>query len=110
MAKKRVLPTIDAVHDADGVAFYCDGEPIEDMEFSWEDLEDPELLVEVAEELVEYIDGDEIEDIENPVAHVVREIKKLRRTRTGEKAPPSDEEEDFEPEPVDDDDDDDFDD
>ena len=56
------------VHDSEGIVFHCDGEPIEDMEFSWEDLEDSDFVKEVAEEMVEYVDGDEIEDIENPVA------------------------------------------
>jgi hypothetical protein len=79
MARRKILPGIVVVHDSEGVSFHCDGEPIEDMEFSWEDLEDSDLVNEVAEELVEYIDGDEIEDIENPVATVMRELKRLHR-------------------------------
>ncbi|NTU60226.1 MAG: hypothetical protein HGA98_04100 [Deltaproteobacteria bacterium] len=86
MPKKSILPTIDAVYDEDGLAFYCDGEPIEDMEFTWEDLADPELLTEVAEEVVEYIDSDELEDVDNPIAAVRRALTQLRKSRTARKA------------------------
>jgi len=79
MARRKILPGIVVVYDSEEVVFHCDGEPIEDMEFVWEDFEDPDLIGEVAEELVEYIDGEEIEDIENPVASVVRELKRLKR-------------------------------
>jgi uncharacterized protein YxjI len=92
MPKKSILPTIEAVYDEDGLAFYCDGEPIEDMEFTWEDLADPELLTEVAEEIVEYIDSDELEDIDNPIAAVRKAITQLRKGRMARK--PDDEEED----------------
>ena len=93
MPKKSILPTIDAVYDEDGLAFYCDGEPIEDMEFTWEDLSDPELLTEVAEEIVEYIDSDELEDIDNPVAAVRKAIGQLRKGRAARKSDVDEEEE-----------------
>ena len=93
MPKKSILPTIDAVYDEDGLSFYCDGEPIEDMEFTWEDLSDPELMTEVAEELVEYIDSDELEDIDNPIAAVRRAISQLRKGRAARKSEDDDEEE-----------------
>jgi hypothetical protein len=92
MPKKSILPTIEAVYDEDGLAFYCDGEPIEDMEFSWEDLADPELVTEVAEEIVEYIDSDELEDIDNPVAAVRKALTQLRKGRMARKAREEDEE------------------
>lgn len=93
MPKRSILPTIEAVYDEDGLAFYCDGEPIEDMEFSWEDLADPELLTEVAEEIVEYIDSDELEDIDNPIAAVRKAITQLRKGRMARKAEQEEEEE-----------------
>ncbi|MBI5017072.1 MAG: hypothetical protein HZB55_16495 [Deltaproteobacteria bacterium] len=93
MPKKSILPTIDAVYDGDGLSFYCDGEPIEDMEFTWEDLADPELLTEVAEELVEYIDSDELEDIDNPVAAVRKAITQLRKGRVVRKSEVEEEDE-----------------
>ena len=86
MAKRKILPGITVEHDEDGVTFHCDDEPIEDMEFAWEDFDDPDLMSEVAEELVEYIDGEESEDIENPIAKVMREIKKLRRQHQSAKS------------------------
>ncbi len=95
MPKKSILPTIEAVYDEDGLAFYCDGEPIEDMEFSWEDLADPELLTEVAEEIVEYIDSDELEDIDNPIAAVRKALTQLRKGRIARKAQEDEEEEDL---------------
>ncbi|TLN05362.1 hypothetical protein FDZ71_11510, partial [bacterium] len=67
MAKRRILPGIDIVYDSEELSFKCDGEPIEDMEFTWEDMKDPALLAEVAEELAEYLD-EEAESIDNPVA------------------------------------------
>lgn len=94
MPKKSILPTIDAVYDEDGLSFYCDGEPIEDMEFTWDDLADPELLTEVAEEIVEYIDSDELEDIDNPVAAVRKAIAQLRKGRVARKSSEDDEDED----------------
>jgi hypothetical protein len=86
MQRKKILPTIEAACDEDGLVFYCDGEPIEDMEFSWDDLSDPELVTEVAEELVEYIDSDELEDIDNPVQAVRQALRKLRKTKVAKKA------------------------
>jgi DNA-binding transcriptional ArsR family regulator len=83
--RKKILPTIEAVCDAEGVAFTCDGEPIEDMEFSWEDLTDPELLTEIAEELVEYIDSDELVEIDNPIRTVSRALRQLRKTKVTRK-------------------------
>lgn len=93
MPRKSILPTIDALYDEDGVSFECDREPIEDMEFSWEDLSDPELLTEVAEELVEYIDSDELEDIDNPVAAVRKAIAQLRKGRAARKSDEDEEDE-----------------
>jgi len=91
MPRKRIFPTIEAIYDEDGLAFYCDGEPIEDMEFTWEDLTDPELVTEVAEELAEYIDSDELEDIDNPIRVVMRAIRQLRKTKIATKAAEADE-------------------
>ena len=91
MPRKRILPTIEAIYDEDGVVFHCDGEPIEDMEFTWEDLTDPELVTEVAEELAEYIDSDELEDIDNPIRVVMRAIRQLRKTKIATKATEADE-------------------
>lgn len=85
MPKKKILPTIDAIYDEEGLAFFCEGEAIEDMEFGWEDLSDPELLSEVAEELVEYIDSDELEDIDNPVSVVTRALRQLRKSKYARK-------------------------
>ena len=96
MPKKRILPTIEAIYDEDGLAFYCDGEPIEDMEFTWEDLSDSELVTEVAEELAEYIDSDELEDIDNPIRVVMRAIRQLSKTKIATKAAENDEERDEE--------------
>lgn len=99
MPKKSILPTIDAVYDEDGLSFYCDGEPIEDMEFTWEDLADTELMTEVAEEIVEYIDSDELEDIDNPVAAVRKAIAQLRKgRRAARKSEDDDEEEELDEE------------
>ncbi|GAB4262999.1 MAG: hypothetical protein Kow0092_13620 [Deferrisomatales bacterium] len=93
MPKKKVLPTIVAEYDEEGVSFICDGEPIEDMEFSWEDLADPELVTEVAEELIEYIDSDELEDVDNPVAVVRRVIHQLRKSKVARRGAAEEEEE-----------------
>jgi len=101
MPKKRILPTIEAIYDEDGLAFYCDGEPIEDMEFTWEDLSDPELVTEVAEELAEYIDSDELEDIDNPIRVVMRAIRQLRKTKIATKATEADEDGEEDEEEVD---------
>jgi hypothetical protein len=87
MQRKKILPTIEAVYDEEGLVFYCDGEPIEDMEFSWEDLADSELVTEVAEELVEYIDSDELEEIDNPVQTVRQALRKFRKAKTPKKPP-----------------------
>lgn len=106
MPKKNILPTIDAVYGEDGLAFHCDGEPIEDMEFTWEDLADPELLTEVAEELVEYIDSDELEDIDNPVAAVRRALVQLRKGRAARKSEDDDDEDEDLDDGFEDDDDD----
>ncbi len=92
MPKKKILPTIDAIYDEDGLAFFCEGEAIEDMEFGWEDLTDPELLSEVAEELVEYIDSDELEDIDNPVGVVTRALRQLRKSKHARKVEEDEEE------------------
>lgn len=108
MPRKQILPTIVAVYDESGLAFYCDGEPIEDMEFTWDDLSDPELVVEVAEELVEYIDSDEIEDIDNPVGAVTRALRQLRKSKAARKAEAEDDDggdEDLDEEYEEDDDD-----
>ncbi len=99
MPRKKILPTIVARYDDEGVAFYCDGEAIEDMEFAWEDLSDPELVTEVAEELVEYIESDELEDVDNPVRSAIRVIRQLARSKVAVKAaeePDPDEEEEDE--------------
>jgi len=63
------------------------------MEFTWEDLADPELLTEVAEEIVEYIDSDELEDIDNPIAAVRKAITQLRKGRMSRKSEEDEEEE-----------------
>ena len=91
MSRKKILPTIEAIYDGEGVTFTCDGEPIEDMEFTWEDLSDPELVTEVAEELVEYIDSDELVDIDNPVKAATRVLRQLRKTKVARKAAEEDE-------------------
>lgn len=85
MAKKKIIPGIQALSDEDGVVFYCDGEPIEDMEFSWEDLTDSDLLMEVAEELVEYLEDEDADEIDNPLDTVVKKIKRLRDDYVGKK-------------------------
>jgi hypothetical protein len=116
MAKRRILPGIDVVYDAEELSFRCDGEQIEDMEFTWEDLKDPALLAEVAEELAEYLDED-AQDIDNPVSLIKSRLKQIRRSQTADETTGEDEEpvrdvddEDAEshiPEDEDDDDDDD---
>lgn len=93
MPKKKILPTIVAEYDEEGLSFSCDGEPIEDMEFSWEDLSDPELVTEVAEELVEYIDSDELVDIDDPMSTVRRALRQLRKTKVARKSVEEEEEE-----------------
>lgn len=104
MAKRKILPGIEAVHDNEGIVFYCDGEPIEDMEFTWEDLEDAELVQEVAEEVVEYLEEDAADELDNPVAEVVRQVKRLRESHVGKKES-AEEDDDFESEPEEEDDD-----
>lgn len=105
MAKRKIIPGIHVVTDDDGLVFYCDGEPIEDMEFTWEDLTDSDLINEVAEELVEYLEDEEADELENPVEEVIKKIKRLRDDHGGKKE--TAEEEEFEVEvEVDEDDDD----
>ncbi|GAB6062228.1 hypothetical protein [Deferrisoma palaeochoriense] len=96
MPKRKILSSLEAVYDEDGVVFYCDGEPVEDMEFSWEDLFDEELRAEAAEELAEYVEADELEDVDNPVQVILSELAKLLRTPVARKAYESFEEEDDE--------------
>ena len=78
MGKRKLLPGIEVVYDEDGLLFYCDDEPIEDMEFSWEDMADSELVAEVAEELAEFVEADDEADI-NPGRTVLTRLKKLLR-------------------------------
>ena len=106
MAKRKILPGIHAVTDEDGLTFYCDGEPIEDMEFSWEDLTDGDLVNEVAEELVEYLEDEEADELENPVEDVVKKLKRLRDDHVGKKENAEEEEFEVEIEAEDDDDED----
>lgn len=80
MARRRVLPTIEAHYDSDGITFTCDGEVMEDLELSWEDLDDPELVAEMADELVEYIDADDLVNVDNPTGTVRRVLRQLGRT------------------------------
>jgi hypothetical protein len=96
MAKRRVLPTIDAHYDADGISFTCDGEAIEDMELSWEDLDDSELVAELAEELVEYIDADDLVNVDNPAGTVRRVLRQLSGSRRARRKT-GDEVDDLEP-------------
>jgi hypothetical protein len=83
MGKRKILPGIEAVYDSEELSFICDGEVIEDMEFTWDDLDDTELLREVADELVEYLDVDDLDELDNPRATVVRKLKKLHKDRGG---------------------------
>ncbi|PLX41720.1 MAG: hypothetical protein C0608_05020 [Deltaproteobacteria bacterium] len=101
MAIRKLLPGVDIVIDGDEISFRCDGETIEDMEFTWDDFEDPVLLGEVSEELAEYVDEEE-SSVDNPAASIKRLLKKLVRDNISDG-----EEEDFDPEDDDDDDDDD---
>jgi len=105
MAKKKIIPGIQALTDEDGVVFYCDGEPIEDMEFSWEDLTDSDLLMEVAEELVEYLEDEDADELDNPLDTVVKKIKRLRDDYVGKKENVEEEELDVDVEVEEDDDD-----
>lgn len=107
MAKKKILPGIHVVTDEEGLVFYCDGEPLEDMEFAWEDLSDGDLVLEVAEELVEYLEDEEADELDNPVDSVVKKIKRLRDDHVGKKETVEEEEFDADAEVDDDDDDDD---
>lgn len=77
MGKRKVLPGIEVVYDSEELSFLCDDEPIEDMEFAWDDLDDSELVREIADELVEYLDVDELDELDNPQATVMRKLKKL---------------------------------
>lgn len=101
MAKRRLLPGIEVLFNEEELSFLCDGEPIEDMEFTWDDFDDTELLREVADELVEYVDIDEIDELQNPRAGVVKKLIKLRDASGGSS------EEDYDEEDDDDEDDDD---
>lgn len=99
MPKKKILPTIHVTYDAEGLVFYCDGEPIEDMEFGWDDLSDPELITEITDELVEYIDGDDLQDIDNPGSVVRRVLRQLKNSKYAKQA----DEDDYEDRNLDDD-------
>ena len=105
MAKKKLIPTIDVVYDSEELTFHCDGEPLEDMDFTWEDLDDSNLLLEIADELVEYLDTDDVDDVDNPTQKLIRSLKKLRATIVGAKS--DDDEDDLDEDELDDDDDDD---
>lgn len=105
MAKKKIIPGIHAITDEEGLVFYCEGEPIEDMEFTWEDLTDSDLLMEVAEELVEYLEDDEADELDNPLDAIVKKIKRLRDDHVGKKENAEEEEFDADAEVEEDDDD-----
>jgi hypothetical protein len=102
MGKRKILPGIVAVYDSEELSFLCDDEVIEDMEFTWDDLDDSELLREVADELVEYLDVDDLDELDNPRATVVRKLKKLHKDRGG--ASPSEDHDDYEDDDDEDDD------
>jgi len=104
MARRKVLPTIVADYDSDGITFICDGEVIDDLELSWDDLDDAELVAEMAEELVEYIDADDLLNVDNPAATVRKALRQLRQTPAGRRATAVDDEFDAEDGPDDDDD------
>ncbi len=106
MAKRKILPGIYAVYDEEGVEFHCDDELIEDLEFTWEDLEDSELVAQTAEELAEYLDGEDAHSIENPVSQAQRQLKKLRNEIVASLDDDFDDSGDFVPDLDDDDDDD----
>ncbi len=86
MPKKKILSTLEAVYDEEGVVFLCDGEPLEDMEFGWEDLADEELRAEVAEELAEYVEAEDLEDVDNPVRAISTALRQLLRTSVARRA------------------------
>ncbi len=86
MPRKTIVATIEAVYDSEGVVFWCEGEPLEDMEFSWEDLADPELCAEAAEELAEYVDAGDLEDVDHPVETISRALDRLCRTAAARQA------------------------
>jgi len=94
MPKRRIISTLEAVYDEEGVVFYCDGEALEDMEFGWEDLADEELRSEVAEELAEYVEPEDTEDVDNPVQEISTALRQLLRTRVAKAALAELEEED----------------
>ena len=110
MARRKVLPTIEAYYDSDGITFTCDGEVIEDLELAWEDLDDSELVAEMADELVEYIDADDLVNVDNPAATVRKVLRQLRQTPAGRRAARDDDEGFDSDEGPDDDLDDDYDD
>ncbi|HSH69991.1 MAG TPA: hypothetical protein VK997_08740 [Deferrisomatales bacterium] len=98
MARRKVLPTIEAHYDSDGITFFCDDEVIEDLEMSWDDLEDPELVAEMADELVEYIDADDLVNVDNPAGTVRKVLRQLRRTQVARRATGDEDEDDgFDP-------------
>ncbi len=86
MPRKKILSTLEAVYDEEGVVFHCDGEPLEDMEFGWEDLADEELRAEVAEELAEYVETEDLEDVDNPVQAISTALRQLLRTSVARRA------------------------
>jgi hypothetical protein len=108
MARRKVLPTIEAHYDSDGITFFCDDEVIEDLELAWDDLDDSELVAEMADELVEYIDADDLVNVDNPAGTVRRVLRQLRQTSVARRA--IGDEDDDEVDGFDDDPDDDYDD
>lgn len=108
MARRMVLPTIEAHYDSDGITFSCDDEVIEDLEMSWDDLDDPELIAEMADELVEYIDADDLVNVDNPASTVRKVLRQLRQTQVARRATGDEDDDGFEPDdgPADDLDDD----
>lgn len=108
MARRKVLPTIEAHYDSDGITFFCDDEVIEDLELAWDDLDDSELVAEMADELVEYIDADDLVNVDNPAGAVRRVLRQLRQTSVARRA--IGDEDDDEEDGFDDDPDDDYDD
>lgn len=106
MPKRKIISTLEAVYDEEGVVFYLDGEPVEDMEFSWDDLFDEELRAEAAEELAEYVEAEDLEDVDHPVQAILSGIGKLLKTPVARRAWESfreDEEDDDEDEDLDED-------
>ena len=96
MARRKVLPTIVAHYDSDGITFTCDDEVIEDLELAWDDLDDSELGAEMADELVEYIDAGDLVNVDNPAGTVRKVLRQLRQTQEARRAT-GDEDEGFDP-------------